>query len=234
MSGTLRFSHNSWYLYFGGSPKWDEKGPGKNTLQNIPRYRYYWLYTVATAIAWVVVLALIHMANGAPVQSLLLVFLGFCLCWVSTTIARYLCPPPKRWSAQQQEKMPPYRNYWIYSLGLAVIWAVVLALAQASGGGVLVQPLLSFFFGFGIAWISATVARYTYPPPKRWAGSPTQYVPAPTPVDSRPAFFSSGLGSGALPPLTLGLVSCGGVGALLFTATYVVEGLTRPGYAASQ
>ncbi|HLJ80934.1 MAG TPA: DUF998 domain-containing protein [Ktedonobacterales bacterium] len=31
-------------------------------------------------------------------------------------------------------------------------------------------------------------------------------------------------------PLTLGLVSCGGVGALLFTVAYVIEGFSRPGY----
>jgi hypothetical protein len=35
-------------------------------------------------------------------------------------------------------------------------------------------------------------------------------------------------------PLTFGLVCCGGVGALLFTATYLIEGITRPGYDAWQ
>jgi hypothetical protein len=44
----------------------------------------------------------------------------------------------------------------------------------------------------------------------------------------------SGLGNGFLSPLTLGLVSCGGVGALLFTVTYLIEGITRPGYDAWQ
>jgi hypothetical membrane protein len=37
-----------------------------------------------------------------------------------------------------------------------------------------------------------------------------------------------------LSPLTLGLVSCGGIGALLFTVTYLLEGSTRPGYDAWQ
>jgi hypothetical protein len=32
-------------------------------------------------------------------QPILLVFLGYCLGWVSTTIARYAYPPPKRWGA---------------------------------------------------------------------------------------------------------------------------------------
>ena len=31
-------------------------------------------------------------------------------------------------------------------------------------------------------------------------------------------------------PLTLGLISCGAIGAFLFTVTYVLEGITRPGY----
>lgn len=52
----------------------------------------------------------------------------------------------------------------------------------------------------------------------------------PPPVTSRSDMSASGLGNGDLSPLTLGLVSCGGVGALLFTGTYVIEGLTRPGY----
>jgi len=34
--------------------------------------------------------------------------------------------------------------------------------------------------------------------------------------------------------LLLALVSCGGIGALLFTATYLIEGITQPGYNAWQ
>ena len=41
---------------------------------------------------------------------------------------------------------------------------------------------------------------------------------------------SSELWTGLQSPLTLGLVSCGGIGALLFTVTYLIEGFTRPGY----
>lgn len=35
-------------------------------------------------------------------------------------------------------------------------------------------------------------------------------------------------------PLAFGLVSCGGVGAFLFTVTYIIEGITQPGYNAWQ
>ena len=41
-----------------------------------------------------------------------------------------------------------------------------------------------------------------------------------------PSSWEKGLRS----PLTFGLVSCGGVGAFLFTVTYLIEGVTRPGY----
>lgn len=49
-------------------------------------------------------------------------------------------------------------------------------------------------------------------------------------ITNRTEASSSGLGGDALSPLTLVLVSCGGVGALVFTATYVIEGFSRPGY----
>lgn len=49
-------------------------------------------------------------------------------------------------------------------------------------------------------------------------------------IASRSEPAPHGLGNGALSPLTLGLVSCGGIGALLFTAIYLIEGATRPGY----
>jgi hypothetical protein len=61
-----------------------------------------------------------------------------------------------------------FRNYWIYSAGLAIVWAVILILALAVGGTQRAQILLLVFFGFCIGWLSTTIARYVYPPPKRW------------------------------------------------------------------
>jgi hypothetical protein len=55
-----------------------------------------------------------------------------------------------------------------------------------------------------------------------------------TPIANRPETSSSGLGKGFVSPITLGLVSCGAIGALLFTATYLIAGITRPGYDAWQ
>jgi hypothetical protein len=33
-----------------------------------------------------------------------LVFFGFCIGWVSTTIARYVYPPPKRWELNRRQE----------------------------------------------------------------------------------------------------------------------------------
>ena len=59
-------------------------------------------------------------------------------------------------------------------------------------------------------------------------------ISEPTPIAGQAERSSSGLMKGLRSPLTLRLVSCSGVGAFLFTATYLLEGLTRPGYDASQ
>src|SRR5579862_7775230 len=42
------------------------------------------------------------------------------------------------------------------------------------------------------------------------------------------------LNAAALSPTTKALLSCGLLGSLLFTATYLIEGATRPGYDALQ
>jgi hypothetical protein len=64
-----------------------------------------------------------------------------------------------------------YKNYWVYSTGLAIAWAVVLLLALVLRGREGAQPILLVFFGFVIGWVSTTIARYVYPPPKRWGAN---------------------------------------------------------------
>lgn len=66
------------------------------------------------------------------------------------------------------EKLLRFRNYWIYSAGCAIAWAVVLVLAWTIRGPGSAQTLLLVFLGFLIGWGSGTIARYVYPPPKRW------------------------------------------------------------------
>ncbi len=64
--------------------------------------------------------------------------------------------------------MPWYRNYWVYSAGLVIVWAIVLLLVQTVGSIEKAQTTLVLFCGFCIGWVSTTIARYVYPPPKRW------------------------------------------------------------------
>ncbi|WP_344582599.1 hypothetical protein [Streptomyces lunalinharesii] len=73
--------------------------------------------------------------------------------------------------------MRRYRNYWAYSAGLALAWALVFTLTGALHGGAAAQHLLPVFGGFCIGWTSTTIARYFYPPPRRW--TPPRQTPGP-------------------------------------------------------
>jgi hypothetical protein len=66
------------------------------------------------------------------------------------------------------------RNYWIYSIGLAIVWAVVLTLTLTIPGTQGAQRVLLVFGGYCIGWVSTTIARYVYPPPKRWESNQSQ------------------------------------------------------------
>ncbi len=59
-------------------------------------------------------------------------------------------------------------------------------------------------------------------------------ISEPTPIAGQSGTSSSGLEKGLLSPLTFGLVGCSAIGAFLFTGTYLIEGITRPGYDAWQ
>jgi len=61
-----------------------------------------------------------------------------------------------------------FRNYWIYSAGLAVAWAIVLVLVYRLRGPSAGGSALLVFGGFAIGWVSTTIARYVYPPARRW------------------------------------------------------------------
>ena len=63
--------------------------------------------------------------------------------------------------------MHRFRNFWTYSAGLAIVWAIIL-LILAILGSERMQAFLLVFGGYCIGWVSTTIARYVYPPPKRW------------------------------------------------------------------
>ncbi len=57
-------------------------------------------------------------------------------------------------------------TYTSYSVGCAIVWAVILAGLDASGKKDRLRIILPVFGGWWIGWTSATIARYVYPPPK--------------------------------------------------------------------
>ena len=65
-------------------------------------------------------------------------------------------------------------------------------------------------------------------------GKPMTHISQPIPTADGSVTSSSDLWKCLQSPLTLALVSCGGIGAILFTATYLIEGATQPGYDAWQ
>jgi hypothetical protein len=67
--------------------------------------------------------------------------------------------------------MSRFRNYWYYSIGLAVARAVALTLVLTIRGPEGGRPFLLTFGGFCIGWVSTTIASFVYPPPKRWSPS---------------------------------------------------------------
>lgn len=65
--------------------------------------------------------------------------------------------------------MRKYRNYWAYSIACFLVWGVILAVrALAFGGSSTTHDVVFVFAGWCIAWVSGTIARWVYPPPKRW------------------------------------------------------------------
>ena len=64
--------------------------------------------------------------------------------------------------------MSRFRNYWIYSAGLAVVWAIILIVVFTTRGAGVGDTLLLVFGGYCIGWVTTTIARFVYPPPKRW------------------------------------------------------------------
>jgi hypothetical protein len=63
-----------------------------------------------------------------------------------------------------------FRSYTGYSVGLGVVWAVLLVLASQLASSGKFHNILMVFAGFAIAWVSGTIARFVYPPPKKWLG----------------------------------------------------------------
>ena len=60
------------------------------------------------------------------------------------------------------------RSYTVYSIAVGVVWAILLGLAAAFASTSKFHNILLVFAGFFIGWLSATIARYVYLPPKKY------------------------------------------------------------------
>jgi len=67
-----------------------------------------------------------------------------------------------------------YYTYWGYSVAAFLVWGMVLVNFWAQGNATTIQSLLLVFLGWAIAWLSTSIARIVYPPPKRWFNLKTQ------------------------------------------------------------
>jgi hypothetical protein len=58
------------------------------------------------------------------------------------------------------------RTYLGYSIACAIVWAVILATVSTQAGDATRHTFTVFFGGWAIGWLSASIARVVYPPPK--------------------------------------------------------------------
>lgn len=61
--------------------------------------------------------------------------------------------------------MPSRRSYTTYSIACAVVWAAILTFVALAYPDRL-HTFLLLCAGWAIGWLSATIARAVYPPPK--------------------------------------------------------------------
>lgn len=59
------------------------------------------------------------------------------------------------------------RTYTAHSIACGIVWAVLLIASTLAGNGKSNHAVVYVFLGWWIGWLSATIARSVYPPPKR-------------------------------------------------------------------
>jgi hypothetical protein len=60
------------------------------------------------------------------------------------------------------------RNYWAYSISCFLVWGILLAITAIKAKNDTFHNVLLAFAGWTLCWVSATIVRFVYPPPKRW------------------------------------------------------------------
>ena len=64
-----------------------------------------------------------------------------------------------------------HRNISTYSIACFLAWGILIALSAAKAKKGTLHNVLLVFSGagpWGLCWVSATIARFVYPPPRRW------------------------------------------------------------------
>ena len=61
-------------------------------------------------------------------------------------------------------------TYTSYSIACAIVWAVILAGISTVADAATRRTYMLVFGGWWIGWLSATIARAVYPPPRRRIG----------------------------------------------------------------
>lgn len=60
------------------------------------------------------------------------------------------------------------RSYMVYAIGCAIAWAILLSVLSATETSHRMEFVWCIFGGWIIGWVSATIARFVYPPPAKW------------------------------------------------------------------
>ena len=68
----------------------------------------------------------------------------------------------------EKKSISRFKNYWIFSAAIAIVWAIAITLHTLIGGGSTLRDTFLIFGGFAIGWVATTIARYVYPPARRW------------------------------------------------------------------
>lgn len=65
-----------------------------------------------------------------------------------------------------REMSKRYQTYTAYSIGCGIVWAVILTAVWARAGEHTRHNFALLAGGWAIGWLSATIARVVYPPPR--------------------------------------------------------------------
>ncbi len=60
-----------------------------------------------------------------------------------------------------------FGTYAAYSIACWIVWGLLFAFGLVTGSGRTGHPVLYVFAGWVIGWLSATIARAVYPPPRQ-------------------------------------------------------------------